>query len=115
MKYPSFICDKPLFLPNGQSQNLSGVALPTITLNRQNGAQNRYLLAKRGSYTGVKTYDYRTDQAKRLTAIAGTGDDYKELRYRWQRPNYKHLSYLCASENNAKRAAQREWGKLEMK
>lgn len=30
-------------------------------------------------------------------------------------PNYKHLSYLYASENNAKRAAQREWGKLEMK
>ncbi|MFM2477332.1 contractile injection system protein, VgrG/Pvc8 family [Celerinatantimonas sp. MCCC 1A17872] len=213
-----------LFLPNGQSQNLSGIALPTITLNRQDGDQHRYMLAKRGSYTGVKAYYYRTDQAKRLTTIAGTGDDYKELRHsytdqasalaaaraEWQRlqqgsasltftlargrpdlipeqtyringiklqisaiiwlggnvrhqfgpqsyttelslttqtpqnlidshpdtfsgvmawyldannqqksvtagsgPNYKHLSYLYASENNAKRAAQREWGKLK--
>lgn len=90
-----------LFMPQGESTTASGTALPTITLQRSDGDQHRYLLAKRGSYTGVKAFYYRPDQAKRLEAIAGSGDDYKELRH----------SYT--DEQSALAAARAEWQRLQ--
>lgn len=54
-------------------------------------------------YSGVIAwYLDANNQQKSVTADAG--------------PNYKHhFSHLYTSENNAKRAAQREWGKVGMK
>lgn len=73
--------DRLLFMPIGAATSVSGVALPHITLTRVDGDQHRYLQADRDSYSGVRAYYYDANSAEKKQAIAGQGDNYKDLRH----------------------------------
>ncbi|MGK8939212.1 phage late control D family protein [Stutzerimonas stutzeri] len=90
-----------LFMPAGKSTTASGLSLPHVTLTRADGDQHRFLQADRDSYTGVKAYYYEINSAEKKEAIAGGGDNLKELRH----------SYT--DQASALRAARAEWGRLQ--
>lgn len=70
-----------LFMPTGKATTASGLALPHVTLTRADGDQHRFLQADRDAYTGVKAYYYDVNSADKKEAIAGAGDNLKELRH----------------------------------
>ncbi|MCP1651812.1 phage protein D [Pseudomonas nitroreducens] len=90
-----------LFMPTGKSTTASGQALPHVVLTRQDGDQHRYLEADRDAYTGVKAYYYEINSAEKKEAIAGGGENIKELRHTY------------ADQESAIRAARSEWKKLQ--
>lgn len=90
-----------LFMPTGNSTTASGQALPHVVLTRQDGDQHRYLEADRDAYTGVKAYYYEINSAEKKEAIAGGGENIKELRHTY------------ADQESAIRAARSEWKKLQ--
>lgn len=90
-----------LFLPTGAATTASGLALPHITLTRADGDQHRYLDANRDTYTGAKAYYYEVSSAERKEAIAGAGDNLKELRHTY------------ADQASALAAARAEWRRLQ--
>lgn len=90
-----------LFLPTGAATTASGLALPHIALTRADGDQHRYLDANRDSYTGAKAYYYEVNSAERKEAIAGSGDNLKELRHTY------------ADQASALAAARAEWQRLQ--
>lgn len=65
----------------GEGASASGLPLPHITLTRQDGDSHRYLQADRNSYSGVKAYYFEDNSAERKEAIAGEGENLKELRH----------------------------------
>ena len=65
----------------GEGETASGLPLPHITLTRQDGDSHRYLQADRNSYSGVKAYYFEDNSAERKEAIAGEGENLKELRH----------------------------------
>jgi uncharacterized protein len=85
----------------GKSQTTSGLSLPHITLTRADGDGHRYLQANRDSYDGVRAYYYDINSAKKQEAIAGGGDNLKDLRH----------SY--SDRASALRAARAEWNRLQ--
>ena len=70
-----------LCLPAGGGKTASGMDLPHIVLTREDGDQHRYLQADRDSYDGVRAYYYDVNSAKKQEAIAGGGDNLKDLRH----------------------------------
>lgn len=88
-------------MPAGGGRSVSGLALPHITLTRADGDGHRYLLADRDSYDGVRAYYYDINSAKKKEAIAGGGDNLKNLRH-----TYSDLK-------SALRAARSEWRRLQ--
>ncbi|MNJ15710.1 phage late control protein GPD [compost metagenome] len=90
-----------LFMPAGKSVTASGSALPHVVLTRIDGDQHRFLQADRDSYTGVKAYYYEINSAEKKEAIAGSGDNLKELRH----------SYT--DQASAVQAARAEWSRLQ--
>lgn len=90
-----------LFLGGNGGKTASGAALPHITLTRTDGDQHRYLVADRDSYDGVRAYFYDVNSAKKQEAIAGGGDNLKDLRH----------SY--SDKASALRAARSEWNRLQ--
>lgn len=90
-----------LFLGGNGGKTASGAALPHITLTRADGDQHRYLVADRDSYDGVRAYYYDVNSAKKQEAIAGGGDNLKDLRH----------SY--SDQASALRAARSEWNRLQ--
>ncbi|WP_130932226.1 phage late control D family protein [Pseudomonas sp. Sample_24] len=70
-----------LFMPIGKSTTASGLHLPHITLTRQDGDQHRFLQADRDSYTGVRAFYYEVNSAEKKEAIAGGGENLKDLRH----------------------------------
>nr|WP_059392480.1 phage late control D family protein [Pseudomonas toyotomiensis] len=90
-----------LFLPTGKATTASGLALPHVTLTRADGDQHRFLQADRDAYTGVKAYYYDVNSADKKEAIAGAGDNLKELRH----------SYT--DQASALQAARAEWKRLQ--
>ncbi|SDC94803.1 hypothetical protein SAMN05216576_108148 [Ectopseudomonas chengduensis] len=90
-----------LFLPTGKATTASGLALPHVTLTRADGDQHRFLQADRDAYTGVKAYYYDVNSADKKEAIAGAGDNLKELRH----------SYT--EQASALQAARAEWKRLQ--
>lgn len=90
-----------LFLGGNGGKTASGAALPHITLTRTDGDQHRYLVADRDSYDGVRAYYYDVNSAKKQEAIAGGGDNLKDLRH----------SY--SDKASALRAARSEWNRLQ--
>lgn len=90
-----------LFMPTGKATTASGLALPHVTLTRADGDQHRYLQADRDAYTGVKAYYYDVNSADKKEAIAGAGDNLKELRH----------SYTDRA--SALQAARAEWSRLQ--
>lgn len=90
-----------LCIPAGKSQTPSGINLPHITLTRADGDNHRYLQANRDSYDGVRAYYYDINSAKKQEAIAGGGDNLKDLRH----------SY--SDRTAALRAARAEWNRLQ--
>ncbi|OLO03324.1 phage late control D family protein [Salinicola socius] len=72
--------ERMLFTLAGEALTASGIALPRVTLTRRDGDQHRYSRTDRDSYTGVRAHWNDTAGSKRKTAIAGTGDKFKDLR-----------------------------------
>lgn len=93
--------DRLLFMPTGKATTASGLALPHVTLTRADGDQHRFLQADRDAYTGVKAYYYDVNSADKKEAIAGAGDNLKELRH----------SYT--DQASALQAARAEWSRLQ--
>lgn len=90
-----------LFMPAGKSVTASGAALPHVVLTREDGDQHRFLQADRDSYTGVKAYYYQVNSAEKKEAIAGAGDNLKELRHTY------------TDQASALQAARAEWNRLQ--
>ena len=90
-----------LCLPAGGGKTVSGLDLPHITLTRADGDQHRYLQADRDSYDGVRAYYYDVNSAKKQEAIAGGGDNLKELRHTY------------SDQQTALRAARAEFKRLQ--
>ena len=89
-----------LCLPAGGGKSVGGLTLPHITLTRADGDQHRYLQADRDSYDGVRAYFYDLNSAKKQEAIAGGGDNLKDLRHTY------------SDQESALRAARSEFGKI---
>lgn len=90
-----------LCLPAGGGKTASGLDLPHITLTRADGDQHRYLQADRDSYDGVRAYYYNVNSAKKQEAIAGGGDNLKDLRHTF------------SDQQSALRAARAEFRRLQ--
>lgn len=90
-----------LFMPAGKSLTASGLPLPHITLQRTDGDQHRYIEADRDAYSGVRARYYDVNSAKRKEAIAGGGDNVKELRHTY------------SDQQSALTAARAEWNRLQ--
>lgn len=90
-----------LCLPAGGGKTVSGAELPHIILTRADGDQHRYLQADRDSYDGVRAYFYDVNSAKKEEAIAGGGENLKDLRH----------SY--SDRSSALRAARAEFNRLQ--
>lgn len=86
--------------PTGAGKTSSGLNLPHITLTREDGDGHRFLQADRNSYSGVKAYYYEPNSAVKKEAIAGGGDNLKELRHTY------------ADQQSALRAARSELSRL---
>ncbi len=93
--------DRLLFLPTGKAITASGLSLPHVTLTRADGDQHRFLQADRDSYTGVKAYYYEVNSAEKKEAIAGGGENIKELRHSF------------TDQASALQAARAEWNRLQ--
>lgn len=90
-----------LCIPAGGGKTASGLDLPHITLTRAEGDQHRYLQADRDSYDGVRAYYYDVNSAKKQEAIAGGGDNLKDLRHTY------------SDQQSALRAARAEFRRLQ--
>ena len=90
-----------LCLPAGSGKTASGADLPHITLTRADGDQHRYLQADRDSYEGVRAYFYDVNSAEKQQAIAGGGDNLKDLRHTY------------SDRQSALRAARAEFNRLQ--
>lgn len=90
-----------LCLPAGGGKSVGGITLPHIILTRADGDQHRYLQADRDSYDGVRAYFYDLNSAKKQEAIAGGGDNLKDLRHTY------------SDEESALRAARSEFKRLQ--
>lgn len=90
-----------LFMPVGKSRSASGQALPHIALTRADGDQHRFQQADRDSHTGVRAYYYELNQAEKKEAIAGGGDNLKDLRH------------VYNDQPSAQKAAAAEWQRLQ--
>ncbi|AWY43734.1 phage late control D family protein [Pseudomonas putida] len=90
-----------LCMPAGGGKTASGQALPHITLTRTDGDQHRYLQADRDSYDGVRAYYYDVNSAKKQEAIAGGGENLKDLRHTY------------SDRQSALRAARAEFNRLQ--
>ena len=88
-------------LPAGGGKTASGAELPHITLTRTDGDQHRYLQADRDSYDGVRAYFYDVNSAKKQEAIAGGGENLKDLRHTY------------SDRQSALRAARAELNRLQ--
>ncbi|KRP68655.1 phage late control protein [Pseudomonas paralactis] len=90
-----------LCIPSGGGKTASGLPLPHIILTRADGDQHRYLQADRDSYDGVRAYFYDVHSAKKQEAIAGGGDNLKDLRHTY------------SDQQSALRAARAEFRRLQ--
>lgn len=90
-----------LCLPAGGGKTVSGMDLPHVTLTRADGDQHRYLQADRDSYDGVRAYYYDVNSAKKQEAIAGGGENLKDLRHTY------------SDQQSALRAARAEFRRLQ--
>lgn len=90
-----------LCMPAGGGKTASGMELPHITLTRIDGDQHRYLQADRDSYDGVRAYYYDVNSAKKQEAIAGGGENLKDLRHTY------------SDQQSALRAARAEFNRLQ--
>ncbi|WP_415844665.1 phage late control D family protein [Stutzerimonas zhaodongensis] len=90
-----------LFMPAGKSVTASGAPLPHITLTRADGDGHRFLQADRNSYSGARAFYYEVNSAEKKEAIAGGGDNLKDLRHTY------------TDQEAALRAARAEWSRLQ--
>lgn len=68
-----------LFVPIGSGKTASGLALPGITLRRQDGDQHRYSAAGRDSYSGVRAYWSDKKGATQKDVLVGSDENAKRL------------------------------------
>lgn len=88
-------------MPAGGGKTVSGLSLPHITLTRRDGDQHRFLQADRNSYDGVRAYFYNVNSTKKQEAIAGGGENLKDLRHTY------------SDRQSALRAARAELNRLQ--
>jgi len=90
-----------IFMPSNGGKTVSGLDLPHITLTRADGDQHSFLQADRDSYDGVRAYFYDVNSAQKQEAIAGGGDNLKDLRHTY------------SDQPSALRATRSEWSRLQ--
>lgn len=90
-----------LFLPIGLGQTARGQPLPSAAIRRQDGNRHSYVRQKREDYTGVTASWQSVKGAKRQKVTVGSDD------------NAKRISRVYASEQDARLAAQAEWGRIQ--
>ncbi|RMT70240.1 hypothetical protein ALP29_03643 [Pseudomonas syringae pv. avii] len=90
-----------LCMPAGGGKTVSGRELPHITLFRSDGDQHRFQQADRDSYGGVRAYFYDINSAKKQEAIAGGGENLKDLRHTY------------SDQQSALRAARADFNRLQ--
>nr|WP_202607143.1 phage late control D family protein [Pseudomonas monteilii] len=88
-------------MPAGGGKTVSGQGLPHITLTRHDGDQHLFLQADRNSYDGVRAYFYDVNSTKKQEAIAGGGENLKDLRHTY------------SDRQSALRAARAELNRLQ--
>lgn len=88
-------------MPAGGGKTVTGLNLPHITLTRRDGDQHRFLQADRDSYDGVRAYFYDVNSTKKQEAIAGGGENLKDLRHTY------------SDRQSALRAARAELNRLQ--
>lgn len=88
-------------MPAGGGKTFSGLSLPHITLTHRDGDQHRFLQADRNSYDGVRAYFYDVNSTKKQEAIAGGGENLKDLRHTY------------SDRQSALRAARAELNRLQ--
>lgn len=88
-------------MPAGGGKSVGGLKLPHITLTRRDGDQHRFLQADRDSYDGVRAYFYDVNSTKKQEAIAGGGENLKDLRHTY------------SDRQSALRAARAELNRLQ--
>ncbi len=88
-------------MPAGGGKTVGGLKLPHITLTRRDGDQHRFLQADRDSYDGVRAYFYDVNSTKKQEAIAGGGENLKDLRHTY------------SDRQSALRAARAELNRLQ--
>lgn len=70
-----------IFMPANGGKTAFGLELPHITLTRAEGDQHSFLQADRDSFDGVRAYFYDVNSAKKSEAVAGGGENLKDLRH----------------------------------
>lgn len=91
-----------IFAPIGKGQTAGGKPLPSAEISRADGDRHRYAAVDRESkFTGVRAYWNNKPGAKREAVLVGASD------------NEKRLQRTYASEQEAREAAQAEWGRVQ--
>lgn len=89
-----------IFSGMGEGRTVTGKTIPPVTIRRSDGERHSYTLEKRDEYSGVTATWHSTAQAQRRKVTVGTDTNAKTLRR------------VYASEADARRAAEAEWGRL---
>lgn len=90
-----------IFAPIGQVQTTGGTDLATLTLTRAAGDRHHYQAIDRSAYTGVRARWHDVGAARGHTALAGKNGHVKIMRGDY------------ASEEDAKRAAEAEFARVQ--
>lgn len=92
---------KLIFAPIGRGITASGKPLPILTFHRNQGDRHSYEVEKRDEYSGVTAKWHNKKDARRQTVTVGSDD------------NAKSLKRVYPSEEEARRAAHAEWGRIQ--
>lgn len=90
-----------LFLPISSATNAHGDPLPSVTIDRRETQQHNYTAADRDSYSGVRATFENVKAATRGEVMAGADG------------NMKALPDIFASKDDAQKAAEAEWQRIE--
>lgn len=107
-----------MFIHAGGGVTASGKPLPTITITRGEGDKHRFSLADRGNYTHVSASWHDIDSALKGEVIWSKAEDDAENSRSTAAPTesagqYKDMGEVFKSRASAKRAAQKEWGRIK--
>jgi phage protein D len=119
--------DRLLFIASGSGKSASGKPLPAISITRQDGDRHRFAVADREAYTAVRAYYFDLRQAKRGEVLVNdkAAQSLREKPAKAsdnQEPpdpsvsdtgNIKALRHTYATKDNAMRAAQAAWARLQ--
>ncbi|TAL53805.1 phage late control D family protein [Pandoraea sp.] len=104
--------DRLLFMKPGEALSASGLPLPPFILTRASGDEHRFSMAERDAYTGVRAY-YQDTRRARKGEVSVPADAPPSHGNASAPSNIKELRHLYANRQNAQRAAQAEWQRIQ--